>query len=126
MPLDPLSLALGGLFGGGSTTQTTTVSTTASNQLAITPNSVINIGGGVSSNPNGGGVSGDPSASAQAQVVPPGMQSGFSFGFPQSGQVASLGALPRSNGGGIADIITDPFVLIGGAALIFLLAKGKK
>lgn len=129
MPLPAGALGLLGLGSllGGSTTQTTTVSTTASNQLAITPNSVINIGGGVSSAPNGGGVSGDPTASAQAQVVPEGQQSGFSFGFPQGGSVGSLQALPSQRaGGGIADIITDPIVLGIGGVLIFLIAKGKK
>lgn len=128
MVFDPLTLGLLGGLLGGSTTQTTTVSTTASNQLAITPNSVINIGGGVSSNPLGGGVSGDPSASAQAQVVPPGQQSGFGFGVPQGGSVGSLQPLRSSQGagGGIADIITDPIVLGIGGVLIFLIAKGKK
>jgi len=123
VPLHPLSLALGGLLGGGgsTTTQTTTVSTTASNQLAITPNNVVNVGGGVSAFPSNGGVLGSPASNAQASVTPPGQ----SNAFPSFASALPFGQSFQS-GGGVASILTEPAFLIGGGVLLFLLARRKK
>jgi len=121
MAIDPISLALGFLGGGGSTSQNSTLTGTNTLQSTITPNTVISIGGSVASDP-AAPYFGGSSASGQGAIATPENPNPLGgFGMP-FGTIPQTYADPvvSSYGG---NVISDnlPLLLIGGAAIFFLM-----
>lgn len=118
MSIDPISLALGALGGGGSQT---TVTNTSESGIVFNP--TISIGGSVEGNPYG-----SLSQSASQSVTPSyttGQPGGFGLpslgGSPGRVSTAEFTAAPVSGSG---SLFTNPIVLAVLAGAGFLIWKG--
>lgn len=120
----PAIAGIAGQAAGASRTSTNITNTSASSVSAsVNPIIGVNIGYGSAGGTSGGG--GQATASAPATVSGYGSDPwGGYFGQPSASSPNNAGALPAT--GGLGDILGNPILLIGGAALIAWLAFGGK
>ena len=118
MAIDPISLALGLLGGGGGSTEVSTSQSVGVNTVA-SPIVGVSLGGGTVSPSGGGSATGSPSASSLAQSVPSSGGSLFPSFSPAPG-VNDLDDVQFQSAGVLGGLFSDPMILLAMAGVAYL------